>query len=126
MSDLQDRGRVEVSPNAVATIANHAVLNSYGVVGMSSKNLVNGLAQVLRPDSKRGVEVQIDEDQIVIDLYVVIEYGVRVATVARNIISSVKFSVEKAIGVPLTSVNVHVQGLHVSAEEKQGGRPARR
>jgi uncharacterized alkaline shock family protein YloU len=93
---------------------------------MSAKNLVNGLAQVLRPDSKRGVEVQIDEDQITVDLYVVIEYGVRVATVARNIISSVKFSVEKAIGVPLTAVNVHVQGLHVSAEEKQGGRLGRR
>jgi uncharacterized alkaline shock family protein YloU len=128
MTDRTDRGRVEVSPNAVATIANHAVLNSYGVVGMSPKNLVNGLAQVLRPDSKRGVEVHIDEDQIVIDLYVVIEYGVRVATVAQNIMSSVKFSVEKAIGVPLSAVNVHVQGLHVSAEEKgaasQGKKPA--
>lgn len=126
MSDRTDRGRVEVSPNAVATIANHAVLNSYGVVGMSAKNLVDGLAQVLRPDSKRGVEVHIDEDQITIDLYVVIEYGVRVATVARNIISTVKFSVEKAIGVPLTAVNVHVQGLHVSGEEHKGGRLLRR
>jgi uncharacterized alkaline shock family protein YloU len=126
MSDRTDRGRVEVSPNAVATIANHAVLSSYGVVGMSAKNLVNGLAQVLRLDSKRGVEVRIDEDQITIDLYVVIEYGVRVATVARNIISSVKFSVEKAIGVPLTAVNVHVQGLHVSKKENKGNRPARR
>jgi uncharacterized alkaline shock family protein YloU len=93
---------------------------------MAAKNLVDGWAKVLRPDSKRGVEVQIDEDQITIDLYVVIEYGVRVATVARNIISSVKFSVEKAIGVPLTAVNVHVQGLRVTAEEKQGGRPGRR
>jgi uncharacterized alkaline shock family protein YloU len=114
MSDEQGRGRIEVLPTAVATIANHAVLNSYGVVGMASKNLVNGLARVLRPDSKRGVEVHIDEDQIVIDLYVVIEYGVRVATVARNIMDSVKFSVEKAMGVPITQVNVHVQGLHVS------------
>jgi len=118
MSDEFVRGRIEVSPAAVATIANHAVLNSYGVVGMSSKNLVNGLAQVLRPDSKRGVEVYIDEDQIVIDLYVVIEYGVRIAMVAKNIIQSVKFSVEKAMGVPITSVNVHVQGLRISGKQK--------
>jgi uncharacterized alkaline shock family protein YloU len=116
MSDEYARGRIEVSPAAVATIANHAVLNSYGVVGMSSKSLVNGLAQVLRPDSKRGVEVHIDGDQIVIDLYVVIEYGVRIAMVAKNIIQSVKFSVEKAMGVPITSVNVHVQGLRVSGK----------
>ncbi len=114
MSREFDRGRIEVSPAAVATIANHATLNSYGVVGMSSKNLVNGLAQVLRPDSRRGVQVQIDGDQVVINLYVVIEHGVRIAEVAKNIIESVKFSVEKAMGVPITGVNVHVQGLRVS------------
>jgi uncharacterized alkaline shock family protein YloU len=115
MSEDRDRGRIEVSPTAVATIANHAVLNSYGVVGMAAKNLVNGLAQVLRPDSKKGIEVHIDEDVIVIDLYVVLEYGLRIAMVARNIMSSVKFAVEKAMGVPITSVNVHVQGLRVSS-----------
>ena len=114
MSDENVQGRIEVLPAAVATIANHAVLNSYGVVGMASKNLVNGLAQVLRPDSKRGVEVHIDQDLITIDLYVVIEYGVRISMVARNIMDSVKFSVEKAIGVPIAHVNVHVQGLHIS------------
>ncbi|MBL7198704.1 MAG: Asp23/Gls24 family envelope stress response protein [Anaerolineae bacterium] len=117
MNDEQVRGRIEVLPTAVATIANHAVLNSYGVVGMSPKNLANGLAKVLRPDSKRGVEVHIDEDQIIIDLYVVIEYGVRIATVARNIMDSVKFSVEKAMGIPIAQVNVHVQGVHVSSQQ---------
>jgi uncharacterized alkaline shock family protein YloU len=115
MSDERDRGRIEVSPTAVATIANHAVLNAYGVVGMAAKNLVNGLAQVLRPDNKRGIEVHIDEDLIVIDVYVVLEYGLRIAMVARNIMSSVKFAVEKAMGVPITSVNVHVQGLRFSS-----------
>jgi uncharacterized alkaline shock family protein YloU len=89
---------------------------------MSSKNLVNGLAQVLRPDSKRGVQVHIDEDQIVIDLYVVLEYGVPIAAVARNVMSGVKFSVEKAVGVPIAGVNVHVQGLHDSDKAKKDRR----
>jgi uncharacterized alkaline shock family protein YloU len=124
MSERHTQGRIEVSPAAVATIANHAVLNSYGVVGMASRNLANGLALVLRPESKRGVQVHIDGAEITIDLYVVIEYGVRIATVARNIMSSVKFSVEKAMGVPVVSVNVHVQGLHIS-DEKEGQRQAR-
>lgn len=114
MGEENVQGRIEVSPGAVAAIANQAVLNAYGVVGMSSKNLVNGWAQVLRSDSRRGVEVRIDGDEIKIDLYVVIEYGVRIATVARNIISSVKFNVEKIVGVPVSQVNVHVQGLRVS------------
>jgi len=116
MSEANIQGRIQVLPGAVATIANHAVLNSYGVVGMASKNLVNGLAQVLHPDSKRGVQVHIQDNEIRIDLYVVIEYGVRITTVARNIMSNVKFSVEKAVGVPVAEVNVHVQGLRVSSK----------
>jgi uncharacterized alkaline shock family protein YloU len=122
MSERHSQGRIEVAPAAVATIANHAVLNAYGVVGMSSKNLVNGLAQVLRPDSRGGVQVHIDEDQIIVDLYVVLEYGVPIAAVARNIMSGVRFSVEKAVGVPITGVNVHVQGLHMSGEAKKDRR----
>ena len=31
-----------------------------------------------------------------------------------NIMENVKFSVEKALGVPVAQVNVHVQGLRVS------------
>jgi uncharacterized alkaline shock family protein YloU len=125
MSDPYDRGRIEVSPAAVATITNHAVLNSYGVVGMAPKNLVNGITDVLRADSRRGIEVEILEDEIIIDLYVVLEYGVRITAVARNIMSGVKFSVEKALGVPVSAVNVHVQGLHVSQGEEQQERRRR-
>ena len=43
-----------------------------------------------------------------------IEYGVRISEVAQNIMESVKFAVEKALGLPVVQVNVHVQGLHVS------------
>ena len=79
-------GKIEVSPTAIASIASQAVLNSYGVVGMASKSLVGGLAELLHPDSKRGVEVKQEGDEIIIDLYVVIEYGTRISTVAHNII----------------------------------------
>lgn len=117
MAEERRLGRIEVSPTAIAGIASQAVLNSYGVVGMASKSLVGGLAQLLHPDSRRGVEVKLEDDRIIIDLYVVIEYGTRISTVAHNIMSSVKFSVEKALGVPVSQVNVNVQGLRVSDTE---------
>ena len=49
-----------------------------------------------------------------IDLYVIMEYGVRVSEVAHNIMQSVKFNVEKALGVPVAEINVYVQGLRIS------------
>jgi uncharacterized alkaline shock family protein YloU len=114
MAEESRSGKIEISPTAIASIASEAVLSSYGVVGIAPRSLVSGLAELLHRDSKRGVEVKLEGDQIIIDVYVVLEYGTRISTVAHNIMSSVKFSVEKALGVPVSQVNVHVQGLRVS------------
>ncbi|MGD2143764.1 MAG: Asp23/Gls24 family envelope stress response protein [Anaerolineae bacterium] len=108
------RGRIDVSPAAIASIVNDAVLSCYGVVGTSTKDLATGIAAALSPERKRGVEVLIRGGQIIIDVYVIIEYGTRIAAVARSVMDVVKYSVEQAIGVPVAEVNVHVDGLRVS------------
>lgn len=110
-------GKIEVSPTAIASLASQAVLECYGVVGMATKDLASGIVKILAPAShRRGVDIDIGNDRIVIDLYVVIEYGTRIATVAQNIQSAVKYTVEKALGVPVVAVNVHVQDLRISAD----------
>lgn len=108
-------GKIEVSPRAIASIASDAVLRCYGVVGMAPSTITNGLAEILRVESaNRGVEVTVAEDQVIIDLHVVVEYGVRISEVAHNIAESVKFAVERALGMPVAEVNVHIQGLRIS------------
>jgi len=116
MSEEGRLGRIEVSPAAIAGLAAAAVLECYGVVGMSRRTLRDGLAEILRHENcRRGVQVRIVDQQIVIDLHVVLEYGVRISEVAHNVMENVKFRVEKVLGVPIDEVNVHVQGLRVSA-----------
>lgn len=107
-------GSIHVAPRAIASIAYHAALQSYGVVGMASKNLVNGLAQVLAKDPTYGVEVHYDGQNINIDLYIVIEYGTRIKSVAASVSNAVRYHVEKALGMPVNDINIHVQGLRVS------------
>jgi uncharacterized alkaline shock family protein YloU len=107
-------GSINVSPRAIASSAYYAALQSYGVVGLASKNLVDGLAQVLVKDPTYGVEVHYDGQDINIDLYIVIEYGTRIKSVAASVSNTVRFHVEKALGMPINNVNVHVQGLRVS------------
>jgi uncharacterized alkaline shock family protein YloU len=111
-------GRVEVAPSAIAGLAGVAVLECYGVVGMTYPALGSGLAQVLQGERcRRGVQVRVVDQRIIVDLYVVLEYGVRICEVAHNIMDNVRFRVEKALGVPIEEVNVHVQGLRVSPKE---------
>lgn len=107
-------GGIHVSPRAIATIAYHAARESYGVVGLANKNLVNGIAQALVKDPTHGVEVHYDGEQINIDVYIIIEYGTRIKSVANSVSNTVRYHVEKALGLPVNSVNVHVQGLRIS------------
>jgi uncharacterized alkaline shock family protein YloU len=110
-------GTVEVAPAAIASLASQAVVECYGVVGMATKDLASGIVQVLQPSKNpRGVDIQLEDDRITINLYVVVEYGTRIATVAQNIQNSVKYTVEKALGVPVAAVNVHVEDLRVSTD----------
>ena len=110
-------GRIEVTPTAIASLASQAVLECYGVVGMATKDLASGIVEILQPAShRRGVDVQINSGNIAVDLYGVIEYGTRITTVSRNIQSAVKYTLEKALGVPVAAVNIHVQDLRVSGD----------
>jgi uncharacterized alkaline shock family protein YloU len=115
MPGIEKLGKIEVSQRAIATIAADAVLKSYGVVGMASARLEDGIAEILhREHLERGVVVALKDDQLTIDLYVIVEYGTRVSEVGRNIAQTVKFAVEKAIGMPVARISVNVQGLRVS------------
>jgi uncharacterized alkaline shock family protein YloU len=107
-------GSIHVSPRAIASIAYHAALQSYGVVGLTSKNLVDGLAHVIVKDPTHGIEVDYDGDQIKIDLYIVVEYGTRIKSVANSVSNTVRYNVEKALGIPVSDIGVHVRGLRIS------------
>jgi uncharacterized alkaline shock family protein YloU len=107
-------GSIHVSPKAIATIAYQSALQSYGVVGMAAKNVVDGLAHAIAKDPTHGVEVDYNGERINVDLYIIIEYGTRIKSVANSVAQTVRFRVEKALGIPINEINVHVQGLRIS------------
>ncbi len=110
-------GIIEISSSAIATLASHAALQSYGVVGMASPNFASDIAASITRDPNRGIQVRQEESQVVIDVYVIIEYGTRIASVANSLINAVRYTVEQSIGVPVGQVHVHVQGLRVSRDK---------
>jgi len=108
-------GRITVSQRAIASVASHAALGTYGVVAMSSRNLADGIAQLLVRDPHRGIEVRTQGDTVSIDAYIIVEYGTRVSVVARSVANSVRYQVEQMLGMPVAEVGVHVQDLRVSS-----------
>ncbi|HTI14460.1 MAG TPA: Asp23/Gls24 family envelope stress response protein [Dictyobacter sp.] len=106
------RGKIEVLPNAIHSITVQATLSCYGVLGIASPHLRYGHAVLLTAEqSNQGVQLDISNDQIAVEVFVVLEYGLRISEIAHNIMSNVKFSIENMLGIPVTQVNVNVQGL---------------
>jgi uncharacterized alkaline shock family protein YloU len=112
--DTTTLGGIHISPNAVATIAHQATLESYGVVGLAARNIADGLVKSITRDPSRGITVKYNGEDIDIEIHVIIEYGTRIRSVAESVANTVRFHVEKALGLKVNRVNVHVAGLRVS------------
>lgn len=107
-------GKIEVATEAIATIAGSAVSECYGVIGMASRKLTDGIAELLGKESlSKGIEVRFNENNLEIDLYIIVIYGVKISEVARNVIEKVGYQVNKITGLDITSVNVIVQGVRI-------------
>ena len=117
MTSDSKHGRIMISPRAMATIAAQAANQSYGVVGMASKNIVDGIVDILARDPRHGVDVQVVNDELIVDLFIIVEYGTRVSSVATSVANGVQYQLERAIGLRVAAVNVHVQGLRISSTD---------
>lgn len=109
-----DLGSILIQKDAIASIARQSTLQSYGVVGLAPKNIFGSIRQFLIRDGKYGVDVEYDHDGILIDLFIIVEYGTRIKSITSSIVNSVKYNVEKTVGLPVRRINVHVRGLRIS------------
>jgi uncharacterized alkaline shock family protein YloU len=78
--------------------------------------LAEGLANAIVRDPTMGVDIEYDKDTINVNLYIIVEYGTRIKSVANSVGNNIRFKVEKALGLPAdhVNVNVHVRGLRIS------------
>lgn len=115
-----DMGIVKISDEVVGVMAGLAATEIKGIVGMSS-GVVGGITQILKgkKNISKGVKVNVGEESASIDLYVVVEYGVKIPEVAQKVQEDVKRSVETMTGLTVSSVNIHVQNVMIPKMDKE-------
>ena len=79
----REMGSIIIENNVLASIAGMSAMESYGIVGMASKNAT------------------------------VLEYGVRISTVGQNIIDNVKFRIKELTNLEPDQVSVIVEGIRI-------------
>ena len=109
-------GQIDISNDVIAQIAGGAAIECYGIVGMATKHQIrDGLTDILRKENfAKGVLVRQEDENLVIDMYVIISYGTKISEVAYQVQSKVKYTINKTLGMSVKAVNIFVQGVRVT------------
>ena len=93
-------GTISISEDVAATIAGSTTVESiFELLG--------------RENLRKGVAVKFVENACVVDLHIIVEYGVSIGAVAQNVIDNVTYRLRDALGLAVSAVNVHVEGVRI-------------
>lgn len=118
-----EHGSVKIANEVVAIVAGLAATEVEGIAGMSG-GITGGFTEMLgMKNLSKGVKVEVGEKECAIDIFVIVEYGSKISSVAKAIQENVKNTVETMTGLEVVEVNVNVQGVNIPKEPKTEEEP---
>lgn len=116
--NLGEIGNVKISEEVIGLLAEKAIKNIDGVIGLTSNVVESLVAMVSRKTGVKGVSADIKNENVSITLHTVIRFGVRIPEIAWQIQENVKTVVESMTGLNVDKVNVCVDGVQFPEEEQ--------
>jgi uncharacterized alkaline shock family protein YloU len=114
-----ETGAIKIASDVVTVIASMAATEVKGIAGMSGGFAGDIAEKFGMKSSNKGIKVQVGETETSIDLFLIVEYGVRIPDVAWEVQQNVKKAVETMTGLTVVEVNIHIQGLNIMKEIKE-------
>ena len=106
-------GIIEISHEYFSNLVGRCVTSCYGVAGMAANGAAQGIRSWFgrRDPIDRGVRVRVEQGQLVIDLHIIVTYGVNISAIVKSIVNKVRYTVEEVTGFSVGKVNVFVDGM---------------
>lgn len=113
-------GSIKIHNEVIGSVASLAACEVKGVVKIGG-SLAKGIYDLIsKQQFHKGVKIEnLNENEIKITVYVVVEYGVNIPQVAAEVQENVRKNVEKMTGLSLAEVDVNIQGVMMSAKKSQ-------
>ncbi len=113
-----DLGEINVTNETIGSIVSLNLADVKGVVG-SRKSIIKEITDMLRgatseneiEEASRTIKVEIKDNKPLINLYIVIKYGVRIPDIAWDIQTRVKEGIMKKLDIDINEIDIHVQGI---------------
>jgi uncharacterized alkaline shock family protein YloU len=107
-------GSINISLEAIASVAGDAASECYGVVGLASKNsLRENINELLKKDDYvKGVYCRGDKKKgYEVGVYLYVAYGVKITEVVSEVQKKVRYVLEKTFSIPFKTIDVYVQDI---------------
>ncbi len=107
-------GNIEINDNYFSDLIGHTVTSCFGVAGMANSGASQGLRSFFfrgRNYLDQGVQVKSAGTDLLIDLHIIVTYGVNISAIVDSIVNKVRYTVEQATGLAVHKVNVYVDGM---------------
>ena len=113
-------GEITVSENVFATVVGTVINNCFGVVGMAAVNAKDGLVSLLKKENyHRGVKVSATNGELLLELHIIVAYGVNLSAISRSIVNETKYAVEKKTGFKVRKVTVCIDAMKTDEEKNK-------
>ena len=113
--DPTPSSNITYNSEVVAIIAGLAANEVEGIAGMCS---VSGSIMSKNRNVTKGVKVEVGTEEVAVDLYVIVEYGIPIQRAASDAQENVRKAIESMTGLHVVRVDVHVQGVSFEKENK--------
>ena len=108
------QGDVMIRTDVIAKYAGSMAVECFGIVGMASVSMKDGLVHLLKKDSiTRGINRSLEYNELTIDFHIIDADGVSILAVYNNLTDSVKYHVEEFTGIRVKKINMYVEGVRV-------------
>lgn len=118
MANENNNGIIRVSDEVVAVLAANATLKTKGVADLAG-DFTNALSKSILGKEllSKGVKASQNEEGVIVDVFVIIEYKMNIPSVAWDIQENVKNEITSMTGLKVNAVNINIQGVQMPEEE---------
>lgn len=119
VSDNTELGKVEIAPEVIEVITGIAASEVKGISSMRGSFASDVVERFGKKSHSKGVKVELTNQDIIIDLYVVIDFGVSIPQVAEKLQTNIRQTLKNMIALDVSEINVHVVGIQMEQDNSE-------
>ncbi len=106
-------GTIEISKTVFVNLVGAIATSCFGVAAMAVPHPAAGMWHRMQgyQENTRGVSIRTRGGKLIIDLHIIVTYGINISAIVKSIMHKVSYTVEDVTGIPVEHVNVFVDGM---------------